>query len=370
MNIYLDDGKTDKKNILGQVFTPNNIAQVMVEMISEYKPNTILDPCFGEGIFIKKIKENRELFNKNIKIVGVEVDTQLYNEFSENQDEYIYLYNTNFFDIYQKVDCIIMNPPYIRQELLINNKFDFLNKDKIIKSINKEVNIPSRSNLYIYFIIKAWSLLNDNGSVVAIIPNTWMTTEYGQNFKNFIINNFIINDIITFNKDVFNNADVDSCILNLQKKGNENLNSKNTKLTLLEYNEEYELKRINCALINEEGLKLCDNWINLFSSDDIKFNVDNFIKLKEVCNIRRGITTNSNKFFIDDAKEYINQYRDYFKEIICSPKDIDGFSTDMINKKNYILDIKDEKKYLPKAIKEYVTSNEIKILKEKKPIVI
>ena len=40
----------------------------------------------------------------------------------------------------------------------------------------------------------------------------------------------------------------------------------------------------------------------------------------------------------------------------------------MINKKNYILDIKDEKKYLPKAIKEYVTSNEIKILKEKKPI--
>ncbi len=369
MNIYLDDEKADKKNILGQVFTPDNVAQIMVEILSKYKPNTILDPCFGEGIFINKIKENLELFDEDMKIVGVEVDKKLYESFSEKEVKNISIYNKSFFDIYEKVDSIIMNPPYIRQELLTNNKFDFLNKRKIINSINElGVNVSSRSNMYIYFIIKAWSLLKDNGSIIAIIPNTWMTSEYGQSFKQFILNNFIINDMITFNKDVFNNADVESCILNLQKKSNENFECKDTKLILLEYNEESEIKKINYGVVSEDDLRNSDNWMNLFCSDDVKFKLDNFIKLKKICEIRRGITTNSNEFFIDDAREYVNKYREYFKEIICSPKDIDGFSTDMINKTNYILNIKNEKDSLPKELKDYVLSHEINILNKQKPV--
>lgn len=208
-----------KKELLGQVFTPKKVAELMVSMALKNNPNFILDPCFGEGIFLKKILQKVQY--EGIHIFGIEIDSELFYEVNNEliDKENLYLFNQNFFEFDKEVDCIVMNPPYIRHEDLNNAKYDFLDKNKILEKIkfdNKK--IDSRSNLYVYFFIKSIELLKEDGEIIAIVPNTWMSSKFGEKFKSVLFEYFTILEIITFEKDVFENADIDSCIIHLKKQ--------------------------------------------------------------------------------------------------------------------------------------------------------
>src|SRR5699024_5769026 len=48
--------------------------------------------------------------------------------------------------------------------------------------------------------------------------NTWMSASYGTSLKVFLKDYFNIKSIINFSEDVFPDADVESCIIHLEKK--------------------------------------------------------------------------------------------------------------------------------------------------------
>ena len=58
---------------LGQVFTRREIADYMVSLFNIDTIETILDPCFGEGVFIHSLLEHQ--FNS---IQGYEIDPFLF----------------------------------------------------------------------------------------------------------------------------------------------------------------------------------------------------------------------------------------------------------------------------------------------------
>ena len=57
---------------LGQVFTQKQIADYMVGLFSVGKNKTILDPCFGEGVFLDSLSSNYH------SIIGIELDKKYY----------------------------------------------------------------------------------------------------------------------------------------------------------------------------------------------------------------------------------------------------------------------------------------------------
>ena len=70
--------KENKKNLLGQVFTPHILAKFMVSL---FKPdlkenNKILDPCIGPNTFLSYLDD----INSSIQITGVELDESLISE--------------------------------------------------------------------------------------------------------------------------------------------------------------------------------------------------------------------------------------------------------------------------------------------------
>jgi len=369
----------NKKDMLGQVFTPQGVANLMVSLGLNTKPRTILEPCFGEGVFLESIQKRKEYVANDTKIIGVEIDPVLY-ERVRSKFPNLELYNKDFFDFKGVVDCVIMNPPYIRQELLREKMPRFLNKSDIITRLPLlQYPISSRSNLYVYFIIKAWSILSEKGSIIAIIPNTWMAAEYGNSFKKFLLQNFWIKAIIQFNKDVFPDADVESCILYLSKEKDSEFNMRNTYLIniqkpfskdeFLSFND--LINNVNgrslVRTVTKEILELKGNWLNLFGQNNL-FNIrDNLVPLKEIANLKRGLTTNYNKFFINDTIKFINRYPEYFKAILCSPKEIKGYSTESKIKEQYIFCTEKQKSELPLELKEYVEKYEHEILSSTLP---
>lgn len=101
--------KKNTKNKYGQYFTPDIVAEFMVNLATINNNGDILEPCCGEGVFIKK------LLDKGFKnITALEIDNTLSNISSV---EVIY---SSFVseNIEQKYDLIIGNPPYIRWQHL------------------------------------------------------------------------------------------------------------------------------------------------------------------------------------------------------------------------------------------------------------
>lgn len=156
---------------LGQVFTSVILAKFMIDLLKEsLKHNSrILDPCIGPNTFFKAM--SGDFLNCNL--TGIEIDLNLINKeikkFFENPERI--LIEGSFFDlpIIDKFDLIIQNPPYVRQELLIdgaNSKASIrYNASSLLSAI------PSQSNLYIYFLLKSILHLKDNG-VMVIVPMT------------------------------------------------------------------------------------------------------------------------------------------------------------------------------------------------------
>ena len=75
----------DKKKKLGQVYTPPKIAKLMAELLMKHNPTKVVEPCFGEGAFLK------ELDKYEAKVIGIEVDRESFTKQIVNTQEGNYL---------------------------------------------------------------------------------------------------------------------------------------------------------------------------------------------------------------------------------------------------------------------------------------
>ncbi len=96
--------KNITKNKFGQYFTPEVVANFMVELADLSVKSSILEPSCGEGVFIKLLQSKG--FNN---LTAFEIDEDLAQEYTGVRYE-------SFVSakIDEKFDLIIGNPPYIR----------------------------------------------------------------------------------------------------------------------------------------------------------------------------------------------------------------------------------------------------------------
>ena len=105
------ENNSNKSKILGQIFTPEWIVNLILNRINYIDSNNILnkrilEPSFGEGIFLIEVVEryiksakNNEWNKKQIKegletdLCGVELDTYLYNKCVESLNKLVSKYD-------------------------------------------------------------------------------------------------------------------------------------------------------------------------------------------------------------------------------------------------------------------------------------
>lgn len=323
---------------LGQIFTPKVVADYMVDLFTIESNSRVLEPCFGEGVFLQSL-----LQKTNYYVDAIELDEEIFNKVSKNSLYKNYkLYNLDFlsYNCNEKYDGIIMNPPYIRQEK-INDLIPYgISKESLIKNnIFKE--LPKRSNMYMYFILKAIDLLKDNGELIVIFPSTWLKSKDSNKYKEQLGKKCSIDKQIYVKGTVFGeDVLVDVVILKLIKN--------------------YNLTNVEESTVLFDGYNL----INVNTICDISDNKTH-VSLEKYAKTRRGITTGNNKFFIGNfsGKE---GFDNYIRKIISSPKDIDGYSTKG-SRSEEILIIKDNKENLPSELKKYINDSEDLMINENKP---
>lgn len=209
MNTYIENIeevtliKDSAKNKYGQYFTPEIVANFMISISKVNADASILEPSCGEGIFLNLLEQKG--FNN---VIGYEIDESLAQNFQNVKYE-------SFIsaEIDKKFDLIIGNPPYIRWKNLENELKEELQKNEIWN-----LYFNSLCDYLYIFILKSIQLLKENGELIFICPEYWMSTTHSISLRNFISKNGYFEEIYHFNETpIFNNASVSVIIFKFIK---------------------------------------------------------------------------------------------------------------------------------------------------------
>ena len=296
----------------GQYMTPKNIVQLLLNEIGYFGPEilkkTIIEPSFGDGSFLAEIftriineGKKQNLSNSQISTIlnenvyGIEIDNVLFNKATQNLNEIAIknglqvnlnnLKNGNTLLLYKnylnKFDYCVGNPPFVR----IHNMEDY---EKI-----KEFNFSNgNTDLYVIFYEIGLHLINRNGKLGFVTPNSFIKNTSQKKFREFLINNRKINKLLNFRDlKVFEDADVYSVISIIDNENKEKFTYKimNSDFTF-HLNEIYYEKQ-NQSIWNfgtkgeEMFLEKINNNKNLLSNE---------------VNILNGISTLADSIFVDE----------------------------------------------------------------------
>ncbi len=117
-------------------------------------------------------------------------------------------------------DIIVGNPPYIPLANIKNATQEYGSmklKEKPIYST-----FCKGGDIYTLFVERAYALVGKNGIVSYIMPNKWMTTDYGKGLRKFFLENGIDKIIDFGDYQVFPNVTTYTCIFSKYGKENKN----------------------------------------------------------------------------------------------------------------------------------------------------
>ncbi len=194
-------------------------------------------------------------------------------------------------------DCVIGNPPYVRQEVISEFKKYFENHYKAYHSI---------ADLYVYFIEKAHRLLKQRGFFGYIVSNKWIRSNYGKPLRDFIRLSVKIVEIIDFGElPVFENAATFPMIIITENITVEEQHFDYAPIKTLEFDSLNDEKKGSSYKIDPSSMN-GDNW-TLAKHEEIAFFEKmrlNGIPLGEYVNnkIFYGIKTGYNEAFVIDRE--------------------------------------------------------------------
>ena len=204
-----------KREILrkkGQFWTPDWIADIMVDYVLRDKPSRLLDPALGEGAFFRAAKRYALIHGFELKLWGRDIDPEIIEKalnsgLSGNDLEHVELRDFVFDPPTELFSAIIANPPYIRHHRLSAEQKVFLRK-YAQKTTNKQ--IDGRAGFHVYFLIRALQTLSPNGRLAYIVSADICEGVFAHTLWQWICAHYKLESVITFTPEAAPFPDVDT----------------------------------------------------------------------------------------------------------------------------------------------------------------
>ena len=302
-----------------QVFTPEHVVDTMFEEL-EYKGDKIrkkhiIDNSCGKGAILKKIvkkyinvcimcglSKGETIKELETYIHGIEIDAKLVRETINNLNKIAEEYSlgsvdwdiicddamfVSYFD--NKMDYVIGNPPYCNIHDIPKVKRDIVKKYKFANG--------GMTDMYLVFFEIGINMLNENGKLAYITPNSWLISTAGTNFRNYLKESKTLLEIYQYGHyKVFDGINTYTCITLLSKTPKTNnmfvcyRNTSDIDLKFIQTMENLEDCMVNgkIYLTDRNTLKMLSDIENIDKKDKNRIRVKN------------GFATLNDKFFIID----------------------------------------------------------------------
>lgn len=208
-----------KEKILGQFFTPPEVAEFIVSFALNYistksTKKSACDPACGDGVFLLS------LINHGFEPLGVDIDKNVLNLLPQNIKKYVRIENGLTLSEEKKFDLVVGNPPF-------SSKYGRVSGD-ILKNFELGKRVSSQA-IEILFLEKFIKLCAENGVIGIILPHGIFSDLRLNYVRNYIRDHLSIIAIISLPRNIFrsngNKTSSKTCIL-IGKKGTKTSNEK------------------------------------------------------------------------------------------------------------------------------------------------
>ncbi|WP_242929026.1 N-6 DNA methylase [Pontibacter vulgaris] len=256
---------TSKRKAAGQYATPYNLAAYLARIVINDKTLVTMDAFCGTGTILRACYDTKisygvtpqdaieslwgsdkfsfPLHMTTLSLARPEVIGKVINVFKSDVKD-LKIGNTYEFTdpntgravrkSLPKVDYFICNLPFVEAaKIKVANPDIFNIKDRISSILgDSNFEIPGKSDLIAYLPYYLWDLLNDNGRIGLIISNSWLGTDWGEDFRRTLQRFFKIDLVVTSgNGKWFSNADVVTNLVVLTKRNKPVLKAEPTEET-------------------------------------------------------------------------------------------------------------------------------------------
>jgi adenine-specific DNA methylase len=271
-----------------------------------------------------------------------------------------------------KMDSVLMNPPYTRQEALGETYKENV-RDVALSGLGDAASsMSSQAAFYVYFMTHATKFLKDDGGRVGIIiQNSWMDALYGKDVQEFLLDNYRIEAIIGTQRDrMIKTADVNTVILFLERETEESKRDNNeVRFVQLKHSPEWfetnygfeqflDIVEENESLLNDEDMRIVsrsqselreeNKWGRFIRAPDVYFDqIAHRLteRLEDVADVSLGLTSGLNSFFYikqSDIDEWDIE-EEYVRPLVKSPRECHTYRISLDDLNKYVLDVQKDK---------------------------
>ena len=185
-----------------------------------------------------------------------------------------FMWDIDFSDVMVEggFDIVIGNPPYVRQEDIIDQgihpeRLEQMDssevsslkkqyKSDLVEYVDETFDISpyKRSDIYVYFFFKGIDLLREGGTLTYITSNSWLDVNYGKRLQEGLLRHSNLKYLLDNRAGpIFEDADVNTVISLANRKSPQLLNSNTEFLTFEEHYENIvQTETISDALVNDQ----------------------------------------------------------------------------------------------------------------------
>ncbi|WP_457746317.1 N-6 DNA methylase [Sulfurimonas sp.] len=382
-NLFTGKKELTNQKLRGGYYTPEVLAEYIVNWAIRTSTDTILEPSCGDGNFviaaINKLKSNG--LKKKASIIAVELTKEEIFKAKQRAsllktDINMMWYNNDFFKVYKKlknkkINVVIGNPPFIRFQ-----NFDNESREYAFSLLHEVGYHPTKlSNTWSAFVQLSIELLSEGGRLAMVVPAEILQVQYAKELRQRITQQFEQITLVTFKKLVFSNIQQE--VILLLAEGKRATLSSNCLFHTVEIENEDDLhsetlqKKISHADTKHSCMDV--KWTSFFLNNEefenlYLLNKDKKVKkLGEFASVNVGIVTGRNKFFIltDEVLKKYNLAKfsvplvgktNALNKLVFSAKDFNTFSKD---NPAYMLKLQDvDEAIFNSGLKEYITLGE------------
>lgn len=341
--LQIDNSRTQHdRNVLGQFSTPFSLASQIVSLTQNHLNSeaiSFLEPSVGAGAFFSAL--DRVSSRPVEKAVGVEIDEE-YATVAQSLWSSPYQVIQDDFLVFSKdpsvqgvFNLLCANPPYVRHHHMSSDV-----KRQLQKRVENELGIRSSglSGLYIYFVLLSHRLLAAGAVASWLIPSEFMSVNYGQALREYLTRHVTLLQVHQFcPEDVqFDDALVSSCVITYRKQKPATPYSFRFSI-----GGELDVPKRTQLILADDATRVGKwNYENLLDPKN-----ESSIKIKDLFEIKRGVATGANGFFILDT-ETIEKYaipEQFLRPLMPGPRYL---KTDVVEADGRGIPVVDQVRYL------------------------